>query len=175
MHELAIVLAVALSGQFDASDAGVGARFGWRPIPAMAIEAELVRYPAEFGEPVPFSRARTEVLVGAAAGPRLGRIRPFVRLRSGVLAVGEAPEPFPCIQIFPPPLTCELASGRNLPAVDVGGGVEFAASDRTFVRLDLGDRLVRYPAPVFDGDRAPRFDPFWGHDARLTLSGGVTF
>ena len=36
----------------------------------------------------------------------------------------EAPGPLACITIFPPPLSCELASGRTLMAFDLGGGVD---------------------------------------------------
>jgi hypothetical protein len=175
MTQLAVVLAVALSSQFDASDAGVGARIAWQRVEMVGIEAEVVQYPRDFPESRPFSRARLEGLFGATVGPRLGRVRPFVRLRSGFVSIGEAPEPFPCILIFPPPLACELASGHTLLALDAGGGLEIAATSRTFIRMDAGDRMLRYPAPVFDSHRDVRERPFFSHDFRSAIGAGVRF
>ncbi len=175
MTQLAIVLAVALSSQFDASDAGVGARIAWQPIEMVGIEAEVVQYPGDFPEPRPFSRARLEGLFGATVGPRFDRVRPFARLRSGFVSVDEAPEPFPCILIFPPPLACELASGHTLLALDAGGGLEITATSRTFVRMDAGDRMLRYPGPVFDNNRDVRERPFFSHDFRFAASAGLRF
>jgi len=175
MNHLAVVLAVALSSQFDASDAGVGARIAWQPVEMVGIEAEVVHYPRDFPDPRPFSRARLEGLFGATVGPRLDRIRPFARLRSGFVSVREAPEPFACILIFPPPLACALASGDTLLALDAGGGLDITVSSRTFVRMDAGDRMLRYPAPVFDGNRDVRERPFFSHDFRFAASAGLRF
>jgi hypothetical protein len=175
VNQLAVVLAVAVSSQFDASDAGVGARIAWQPVELVGIEAEIVHYAGDFPEPRPFSRARVEGLFGATVGPRLDRVRLFARLRSGFVGVREAPEPFPCILIFPPPLACELASGHTLFALDAGGGVEIAATSRTFVRVDAGDRILRYPGPVFDNNRDVRERAFFSHDVRFAASAGLRF
>jgi len=175
MNQFAVVLALALASQFDASDAGVGARIAWQPVRVIGVEAEVVHYPSDFPDPRPFSRARTEGLFGATVGPRLDRVRPFARLRSGFVSVRDAPEPFPCILIFPPPLACRLASGDTLLAVDAGGGVEVAATSRTLVRVDAGDRILRYPGPVFDGNRDVRERAFFSHDFRLAASAGLRF
>jgi hypothetical protein len=85
-----------------------------------------------------------------------------------------APEPIACIAIFPPPLTCVLASGRTLTAVDLGGGVDVSVGERTFVRIDGGDRLVRYPGPVFDTGTV-HDEAFVGHDFRMAVAGGIRF
>lgn len=175
MVELALVMAIALSGPFDAADTGIGGRVSWRRS-FLGLEAELVAYPSDFPDGRPFSRGRVEGLFGVTAGPTLGRLRPFARLRPGFLTIREAPQPFPCILIYPPPIACALAAGDTLVAVDVGGGLEWIATGRTIVRVDVGDRLVRYPGPVFEGEpRRIREGSFFGHDLRFTASAGVQF
>lgn len=163
------------SGQFDAVDAGLGGRVSWRPNSFLGFEAELNVFPRDFPSGRPFSRRRFEGLFGATAGATFDRFRPFVRVRPGFVAVQESPEPFACILIFPPPLTCTLASGRTLAAVDLGGGIDIATTARTFVRVDLGDRLVRYPGPAFDSDRMIREDSFFAHEFRFAAGAGVRF
>jgi hypothetical protein len=163
------------SGQFDATDVGLGGRVSWRPNPIVGLEAELNVFPRDFPSGRPFSRARFEGLFGVTAGATFDRFRPFARVRPGFVAVQESPEPFACILIFPPPLTCTLASGRTLVAVDLGGGIDIMTTERTFVRVDLGDRLVRYPGPVFDSDRMIREDPFFSHEFRFAAGAGVRF
>ena len=108
-------------------------------------------------------------------GPRFARLRPFGRLRSGFLKLREAPQPFPCILIFPPPLSCALASGRTLVAVDIGGGVEVFATQRAFVRVDAGDRVLKYPGPVFARNFTRRDDAFFSHDFRFAAGAGLRF
>ncbi|HEY5619397.1 MAG TPA: hypothetical protein VIK60_15765 [Vicinamibacterales bacterium] len=173
--EVGVQVASALSGQFDAADTGLGGRVSWRPRRFLGLEAELNVFPTDFPDPRPFSRGRLEGLFGATAGVAFDRIRPFARVRSGFVTVQASPEPFACILIYPPPLTCTLAAGRTLPAVDLGGGVDINTTARTFVRVDIGDRLLRYPAPVFDADRVVRQDPFFVHEFRVATGVGVRF
>jgi len=82
--------------------------------------------------------------------------------------------PFPCVLIYPPPLSCALAAGDTLPAVDLGGGVEFATSERTFIRVDAGDRILKYGGPVL-ADRAVSEDGFFSHDFRFAAGAGLRF
>jgi hypothetical protein len=173
--EVGAQVASVSSGQFDSTDVGVGGRVSWRPNSILGIEAELNVFPRDFPGGRPFSRARFEGLFGATAGATFDRFRPFARLRPGFVAVQESPEAFACILIFPPPLTCTLASGRTLAAVDLGGGIDITMTARTFVRVDLGDRLVRYPGPVFDSDRMIHEDPFFAHEFRFAAGAGVRF
>lgn len=168
-------LATALSGEFDETDVGVGGRLSWHPDQRLGIEGELTVYPGDLGEQVAFSGGRVEGLFGATFGPRLGRVRPFARLRPGFVRFQEAPEPIACILIFPPPLNCQLAAGRTMFALDIGGGVEWIASDTAFVRVDAGDRAVRYPSPVIDTSGTVRDDSFFGHDFRIAVGAGVRF
>jgi hypothetical protein len=105
----------------------------------------------------------------------LGRIRPFAKARPGFVLFRGAPRPIACILIFPPPLTCSIATGDKLLAFDIGGGVEVFPADRTFIRIDVGDRLMRYHGPVIDSDGDVRDDTFFGHDFRLGVGGGIRF
>lgn len=170
-----VQLAATRSGEFDAADAGVGGRLSWSPTSLLGVEAEINLYPGDFSDAPAFSRRRVEGLFGTTVGPRLRRVRPFAKARPGFLTFGDSPAPLACILIFPPPLRCTLASGHTLLAFDVGGGVEWLASDRAFVRLDGGDRMVRYPAPAIDSRGAVRRDAFFGHDVRITLGSGLRF
>ncbi len=176
MLELALLAAVVLSGQFDAADTGVGGRLAWRPNAVLGVEAEMTVYPGDFPGSRPFSRGRVEGLFGVTAGPALGRIRPFAKFRPGFVTIRDAPAPFPCILIYPPPIACTLAAGRALVAIDAGGGVQVMVSPRTFVRADAGDRMLRYPGPAFEmAPRRVRERSFFDHDVRFSLSAGVQF
>jgi hypothetical protein len=173
--EIAVQVPLTMSSQFDRTEVGVGGRFAWHPDTWLGVESELVLYPQAFPDGVPFSERRVEGLFGVTIGPAFDRIRPFVKLRAGFLDVQEAPEPFACIAIFPPPLACTLAAGRTLPAFDLGGGIELFATARTFARVEAGDRLLRYPGPVFDVNRNLRNDPFISHDFRFGVGAGLRF
>lgn len=173
--ELGVQVAAAFSSEFDAADAGLGARVSWRPISRVGLEAELNLYPRRFPAERPFSRARVEGLFGVTAEVMFERVRPFARLRPGFVRVRESPDPFACILIYPPPLACTLASGRTLFALDVGGGVDIITTSRTFLRVDVGDRVLRYPGPAFDSDRLIRQRPFVSHDFRLATGAGLRF
>lgn len=173
--EVGAQLPVARSGKFDRSDTGIGGRFAWRPTPMLGIEAEIDLYPQDFPGGTAFSGRRVEGLFGATVGPTFSRVRPFARVRPGFVQFGQAPQPFACIAIFPPPLSCALAAGRTVFALDVGGGVDVAATRKTFVRADVGDRLVRYPGPVFDRGRTSRESAFFSHDFRFAIGAGLRF
>ena len=99
-------------------------------------------------------------------------MRPFARLRPGFLAFRG--EPVVCILIFPPPLACQLAAGRTVFALDLGGGVELFAGSKTFVRVDAGDRMLKYPGPSFRNGRATQ-ESFYSHDFRVSAGAGVRF
>lgn len=168
----AVHVAVADGSQFEGTDLGIGGRFGWSPLPMLGIEAEFTHYPGDYPDGrAAFSSGRWEGFFGGTVGPRFGRVRPFARIRPGLLSYREASEPFACIAIFPPPLACTL-SGASVFAFDLGGGVEVGLGERTFVRVDAGDRMLRYEGPVFDAERRVRDDSFWSHGFRLAVGAG---
>ncbi len=173
--ELGIHVASAISSQFDRADVGLGGRLSWHPVGLVGIECEINLYPGDFPDQRPFSRGRVEGLFGVTVGPRFEHVRPFVRLRSGFMSVREAPQPYPCILIFPPPLSCALASGDTLVALDIGGGVEVFATRKTFLRVDAGARLLKYPGPVLDNKGMPRDAAFFSRDFRFAAGGGLRF
>jgi hypothetical protein len=170
-----VQLTAIASGEFDDTDLGIGGRVSWHPNGVLGVETEIGLFPGDFARRPAFSRSRVEALFGITAGPRIGRLRPFARVRPGFVRFDEAPAPFACILIFPPPLPCVLAGGATVAAIDLGGGAEWTARERTFVRVDLGDRLMRYPGPAFTSDRTARQGSFAGHDLRVTIGAGLAF
>jgi hypothetical protein len=169
--EVGAHIAVAHSSEFDATDTGIGGRFSWHPSALVGTEAEMTVYPASFPNANGFSRSRIEGLFGVTVGPRLNRARPFVRLRPGFLAFRG--QPVVCILIFPPPLSCQLG-GRTQFVLDGGGGVELFPTGRMVIRVDVGDRVIKYPGPSFRNGRATQ-DSFYSHDFRLSAGAGMRF
>jgi hypothetical protein len=149
--ELGGQIAVIEVGEFDANDTGGGIRAAWRPQPLIGVEAEVNFFLSDFapgGSNRPgISGSRIEALFGATVGPRVGAVRWFGRARPGLVRYGEAGGPIACILIFPPPLSCQLAAGQTLFAFDAGGGMEVDIGPRMLFRLDIGDRMVKYPEP----------------------------
>lgn len=162
--------------EFDGNDLGVGGRLTWQASAVLGVDAEVAWYPSDFPSgAVPFSGRRLEGLFGATLGPRVNRVRPFVKAAAGFLQVGETPVAFACVAIFPPPLACVMAGGHTLPAYEIGGGIEVGATARTFIRADVADRILKYPGPTFDSNFERRDAGFLGHALRFTLGGGIRF
>jgi hypothetical protein len=173
--QIGIHVATVTSSEFDKTDIGIGGLLSWRPGGLFGADAELTFYPSDFADQPVFSASRVEGLFGVTVGPRLGAIRPFVKVRPGFVRFAEAPEPFPCIAIFPPPLACQLAAGHTAFALDIGGGVEFQTTESTFVRVDVGDRAVKYPGPAIEADGTVQDASFFSHDFRFEIGGGLWF
>lgn len=164
----------ARSTTFDTTEIGFGGRLSWNPIATLGAESAVNVYPADFPDGVAFSGPRVEALFGATVGPRFRRVRPFARVGGGFLHYSG--RPVVCIAIFPPPLSCLMAASGNRPIVDLGGGLEVFTGTRTFVRIDAGDRLIKYPGPSFVNGLAERKDEgFFGHDFRATFGAGWRF
>jgi Outer membrane protein beta-barrel domain len=174
--DLGLHIVGARWSEFDGTDLGIGGRLSWNAAPVIGVEAEVNWYPREFpGDGIAFSGDRVEAIMALTAGPRLGRVRPFVRAGAGFLKSSGAPEPFACIAIFPPPLSCLLAAGDTMPAFDIGGGLEVSTSQTTFLRFDARDRILKYPGPTFGPAGEVRNDGFFGHAFRFSLGGGLRF
>ncbi len=173
--EVAAQVTGARNGEFTGIERGVGGRLAWRPSVLIGIEGELDFYPGDYPDGVAFSRGRLEGLFGVTAGPRLGAWRPFARLRPGFVTFREAPEPFPCILIFPQPLPCALAAGDTVFALDLGAGVEFFPTGRALIRIDVGDRALRFSRPTIDSSGEVRGNGFFTHGFRFAAGAGLRF
>ena len=64
----------------------------------------------------------------------------FVRFERGDYRFGSGG----CIAVFPPPLACYVPVAKTNFAFDVGGVIEVYPSDRTIIRFDGGDTIIRF-------------------------------
>lgn len=162
--------------EFDDTDLGVGGRLAWKPTPLVGIEGEFNWYPGAYpGSRIGFSSYRVEGLAAITVGPRLGRLRPFARFGGGFLKTGRSEEPIVCPAIFPPLVGCQLALGATMPTFDVGGGLDYSMTSRTFLRFDAGWRFLKYPGPTMTGNLQVKEDGFWGSALKFTFGGGIRF
>ena len=160
--------------EFAEGEIGLGARFSYRVHRVVAVDGEVSFFPAEVGSPA-FTGSRREGLLGLRVGPRLGRRGGYLALRAGAVRFTEAPEPFACILIFPPPLECALAAGRTLPTVQATAGFETFPRKRLVLRVEAGDQLLRYPGPAFRPDGEIFENDRWSHNLKATVSVGLSF
>lgn len=169
-------LAVNDLAELETTDFGFGGRFGFRATSLFTFEGELNLFPSDIPDEVSVTSSRLEGLFGVKIGPRFDRFSVFGRVRPGFVRFGEAPEPIPCILIFPPPLSCVLAEGQTVFALDLGGGIELYPTDRSLLRFDVSDLMLQYPGPVLTRDReAVTEDGFWGHNLRISIGAGFRF
>lgn len=173
--EAGIHLAASQWSEFDGTDIGVGGRLTWTPTTLLGVDADLTWYPSDFPDRIAFSGSRFEGLFGVTVGPQINHLRPFAKAAAGFLRSSEAPEPFPCVLIFPPPLNCLMAAGHTMAVIEIGGGLEIRPANITFFRVDISDRMIRYPGPSF-GQNLQRIDEAsYGHAFRFTLGAGFRF
>jgi hypothetical protein len=158
---------------FDETEAGFGARLSYRFSRWLAADGEVNFFPADVGSPA-FSGSRLEGLAGVRVGPHLGSTGVYLALRGGAVRFSEAPAPFPCIAIFPPPLACAIG-GDTVPTVQLTGGFEAFPGDQWVVRVEAGDQLLRYSGPAFTPDREAIDKGLWSHNFKATASVGLRF
>ncbi len=170
-----VQLSTVSVGEFDARDTGAGVLLGVRALGPVWAEAALVRYPGEFPGDRGFSQNRVEGLFGGSVGPTMGRLRPFAKAGAGFLRYADAGGPVACIAIFPPPLSCQLAAGRTLPAYELGAGLAIFPGALTFARVDVSRRFVRYPGPSFTPAGGAQQNDFYGSDLRFGFAAGLRF
>ncbi len=162
--------------ELETTDVGFGGRLGFAATPLFTFEAELDFFPSDLPDVVPVTTSRLEGLFGVKVGPRFDRFSVFGKARPGFVRFGGASEPIICILIFPPPLSCLLAAGETVFALDLGGGLELYPTERSLLRFDLSDLMLKYPGPVLNGDREAFTEGgFWGHNLRFALGAGYRF
>ncbi len=169
-------LAVTDLDELETTDVGFGGRFGFRATDLLSFEAELNFFPSNIPDEVPVTSSRLEGLFGVKIGPRFDRFSVFGKVRPGFVQFGEAPAPFPCIAIYPPPLSC-IVGGKTVFALDLGGGVELYPTERSFVRFDVSDLMLDYPGPALRRNRGEFAGDggFWGHNLRFAAGAGFRF
>jgi len=172
--DVSLQVSVRSLHEFDETETGLGARLSYRLSRWLAADGEVSVFPADVGSPA-FSGSRLEGLAGVRGGPHLGRTGVFLALRGGAVRFSKAPEPFPCILIYPPPLVCAIASGDTLPTVQLTGGFEVYPGDRLVVRVEAGDQLLRYSGPAFTAERDIIDKGLWSHNFKTTASVGLRF
>jgi hypothetical protein len=174
--EASVHLASSQWGEFAGTDIGGGARLTFKPTPMIGLDADITWYPGDFPpDGIPFSGNRLEGLFGVTAGPRLAGFRPFAKVGGGFMDLGGSPETFPCITIFPPPLACVMAAGQTMAAFEFGGGVELLPTGRALLRVDITDRVLKYPGPSLRRNFETADEGFWSHALRFTIGAGWRF
>jgi opacity protein-like surface antigen len=162
--------------EFDDTDLGVGGRLAWKPVPLVGIEGDFNWYPSGYPDSrFGFSDYRFEGLAAVTIGPQMGRLRPFARAGVGFLKTARSEEPIVCPAIFPPLVGCQLALGATMPAFEIGGGLEYSTTARTFLRFDAAWRFLKYPGPSMTNNLESKPDGFWGGHLKLAFGGGIRF
>ena len=125
--ELGIQLTGVHLHKLDEAPFGIGARFFLNFTRYAALDFELTHYPAnpsgKFGE--------TSGMAGAKSGWRGNRIGIFAKARGGFWHFGGS---FFDLRL----------NRKTIPAADLGGVLEYYPSQRTAVRIDLGDTILFY-------------------------------
>jgi hypothetical protein len=134
------------------NSAGVGGRLGYNLNANVALEAEVNFFPRadSFAQPEAFNNGRfIEGLFGVKAGKRFDKVGVFGKARLGVLYASKgdlASNSGGCVAVFPPPPGCFHPASRSSFALDVGAVVEVYPTQRTLIRFDLGDTIIRMGA-----------------------------
>jgi hypothetical protein len=136
--------------------AGIGGRSSYeltRGKLIIAPEIEFNYFPqnpdGNFGE--------SELLTGVKAGFKAKSVGFFVKVRPGMVHFGGAD------------FKSRNNGSRTNLACDVGAILEYPASGRVSIRVDLGDTLIHFSAPVFTGQSTVPTSPGRPHN----FQGGV--
>jgi hypothetical protein len=131
---------------------GIGARILFDLNAASAVEAEIVHYPenssGEFGE--------TALLIGSKNGWRFRRFGIFGKGRLGTMHFGGD-------------FYRSRLDKKTFMMADIGGVIEYSASERWVLRIDAGDTILFYGShALFRGPNSPplgtvhNFQPAFG-------------
>ena len=126
-----------------------------RRTPLLTFEGELNLFPSDIPDEVPVTSSRLEGLFGVKIGPRFDRFSVFGKIRPGFVPFGEPPRAHRLHPYLPAAL--EL---RHSPRGDVlrrrsrrRKSVDCLSTERSLVRFDVSDLMLKYPGPVINRDR----------------------
>lgn len=122
--------------------AGFGGRLGYNVNRYVALEGEFNHLPERNLNEVMQSR-RTQIFAGLRAGKRWEKAGLFVKARPGAMFFDEYGIRGPCTVTSPASQDC-FDDERAFFAVDVGGVAEFYPTERTILRVDAGDTVIRF-------------------------------
>ena len=135
-----------------ATEPGFGGRIGYNFNRYFALEAEGNFFPRERGVTEDdFNGGRkTQGLFGVKVGRRFEEVGVFAKARPGFVRFDQGnlrqPSGTVCIAVVPAPVGCFETTDRTDFAFDVGGVVELYPSQRSIIRFDIGDTILRTDA-----------------------------
>ena len=172
----ALHLAASQWSEFDGSDLGLGGRLTWKPASLIGVDADLTWYPSDFPDRIAFSGNRFEGLFGVTVGPQLESHPPVRESRRGISALVRSAGAVSMHRDLSTATQLPDGSGTHDAGVSRSAAEwRFDARRRTFLRVDVADRILEYPGPSFDPNFERRDDGFFGHALRFTIGGGVRF
>jgi hypothetical protein len=161
--------------QFSTNIAGFGGRASYKLTSKFALDAEVNYFPVKPREHFFQSDPRWQGLVGVKAGTRKKRFAVFGKARPGFLRLNGLSRITSVDRQFMSPFGCvsELISftdeKKSVLNLDLGGTVEVYLPKRIYLRVDVGDTVIRYPRRV-----PTQFNPaFTTHN--LQFSAGIGF
>jgi hypothetical protein len=135
---------------FDQSNSGLGGRFGYNITRYLAAEIEFDFFPQQrpvlnsINTPIQkyYDSRRMEGLFGIKAGVRGHHIGIFGKARPGFFYISKGERYVdPKVMFFRAP---EEVQSQLRFAMDLGGIVEIYTAKCSFVRIDLGDTMIRF-------------------------------
>ncbi len=166
---------VALGPEFSTNIAGFGGHASYGITSKFALDGEVNYFPVKPREHFYQSDPRWQGLFGVKAGIRKKRFAVFGKARPGFLYFNGLTRITSVDQQFLAPFGCvfQLISStddkKSVLNLDLGGTVEVYLPKRIYLRVDVGDSVIRYPR------KAPtQFNPaFTTHN--LQFSAGIGF
>ncbi len=130
----------------DSTVKGLGGRLAYNFTKNISLDTEGSFFPEthfgneEFGQ-------KTQGFIGVKAGVRNKWVGGFAKARPGVMWFGDFSSQGTCTG-FTFGSSCTVSHEKDF-AMDLGGVVEFYPTERTIIRADVGDTIIRYPQHTF--------------------------
>jgi hypothetical protein len=137
----------------DSTVNGLGGRLAYNFTKNISLDAEGSFFPEthfgnqEFGQ-------KMQGFIGVKAGVRNKWVGGFAKARPGVMWFGDFSSPGTCSgTTFGS--SCTVSHEKDF-AMDLGGVIEVYPSERTIIRADVGDTIIRYASHTFGQFNNPR-------------------